>query len=108
MKARAAIGSAVFGSREVKIISEAFEDIWKAIEPDYRHRSPEVIEAIRLKLAQTVLALAKNGDPNKDRLVEVGFNFFRASIQQNRLTRTSCLESHRDWLRLDATPLLIA
>ena len=80
MRARSAIGSASFGSREVKIISEAFEDIWKQIEPDYRHRCPEVIEAIRLKLAQTVLALAKNGDPNKERLIEVGLSFFRASI----------------------------
>jgi hypothetical protein len=80
MKARSAIGSAAFGSREVKIIGEAFEDIWRQIEPDYRHRSPEVIEAIRLKLAQTVLALAKNGDPNKERLIAVGLNFFRASI----------------------------
>jgi hypothetical protein len=80
MKARAAIGSAVFGSREVKIIGDAFEDIWRQIEPDYRHRAPEVIEAIRLKLAQTVLALAKNGDPNKERLIEMGVSFFRASI----------------------------
>ena len=80
MKARSAIGSAAFGSREVKIIGEAFEDIWRQIEPDYRHRSPEAIEAIRLKLAQTVLALAKNGDPNKERLIAVGLNFFRASI----------------------------
>jgi hypothetical protein len=80
MKARAAIGSAAFGSREMKIISEAFEEIWKQIEPDFRHRSPEVIEAIRLKLAQTVLALAKHGDPNKDRLIEMGLSFFRAGI----------------------------
>jgi hypothetical protein len=80
MKARSAIGSAAFGSREVKIIGEAFEEIWKQIEPDYRHRSPEVIEAIRLKLAQTVLALAKNGDPDKARLIEVGLNFFRANV----------------------------
>jgi len=80
MKARAAIGSAVFGSREVKIISEAFEIIWTQIEPDYRHRSPEVIEAIRLKLAQAVLVLAKNGDPNKEKLIEVGLNFFRATM----------------------------
>jgi hypothetical protein len=80
MKARAAIGSAAFGSQEVKIIGEAFETIWKEIEPDHRHRSPEVIEAIRLKLAQTVLALAKNGDPNKERLIEMGHSFFRATI----------------------------
>jgi hypothetical protein len=31
MKARSAIGSAAFGSREVKIIGEAFEDIWRQI-----------------------------------------------------------------------------
>lgn len=77
MKARSAIGGAAFGSHEVKIITDAFDEIWKQIEPDYRHRSPEVIEAIRLKLAETVLALAKNGDPNKERLIKTGLDFFR-------------------------------
>lgn len=80
MKARSSIGSATFGSQEVKIIGEAFDDIWTQIEPDYRHRSPEAIEAMRLKLAETVLALARNGQPDKDKLVKVGLNFFRLGV----------------------------
>ena len=77
MKARSLLADATFGPEELKVIGQTFDDIWKQIEPDYRHRSPEVIEAIRLKLAQTVLALAKNGTPDKARLTETGLNFFR-------------------------------
>lgn len=77
MKARSLIANASFGPEELKVIGQAFDDIWKQIEPNYRHRSPAAIETIRLKLAQTVLALAKNGPPDKERLTEAGLNFFR-------------------------------
>jgi hypothetical protein len=80
MKARSLIAKAMYDPIEVETIGQAFEDIWKQIEPNYRHRSPEVVEAIRLKLAQTVLALSKNGTPDKARLTEMGLSFFRASI----------------------------
>ena len=80
MKARSLLANAKYDHHDLKIIGEAFEDIWKQIEADYRHRSPEVIETIRTKLAQTILALAKYGTPNKARLTETGLNFFRASM----------------------------
>lgn len=77
MEARSLLANAAFDAHEMKIIGEAFADIWSQIEPEYRSRSPDVIEAIRLKLAQTILALAKNGPPDKQRLTETGLNFFR-------------------------------
>lgn len=80
MKARSLLANAAYDHHDMKVIGEAFEDIWKQIEPDHRHRIPEVIEAIRLKLAQTLLALAKNGTPDKARLTEMGLSFFRASM----------------------------
>jgi hypothetical protein len=80
MKARSLIANASFGPEELKVIGQAFDDIWKEMEPDYRQSSPEEIEAVRLKLAHAVLALAKNGSPQRAKLAETGLNFFRGAI----------------------------
>ncbi len=74
MKARLLIQNASYGPGEVKALGEAFDDAWERIAPDISSR-PTAIEAARLKLAEVVLGLAKNGnfDPKwvADRAIQI-------------------------------------
>jgi hypothetical protein len=71
MKARKLLSSLAAGSSygpdQLKAIGLAFDAAWLEIAPDVSNR-PEAIEAARLKLARTVLNLARQGIIEPDRL----------------------------------------
>jgi hypothetical protein len=66
MKARRLIESSCYNSEQLKAVGKAFDDAWEQIAPEVSTR-PAAIEAARMKLAQIVLSLAKNGtvDPHE-------------------------------------------
>jgi hypothetical protein len=66
MKARRLIESASYDPDQLKAIGKAFDDAWEQIAPDVSSRT-EATEAARLKLAEVVLGLARNGtlDPRQ-------------------------------------------
>lgn len=61
MKARQLIASGSYGPDQLKALGKAFDDAWDRIAPTISKR-PRAIEAARLKLADIVLGLAKNGN----------------------------------------------
>ena len=69
MKARQMIEGASFDPTQLKAIAKAFDDAWEQIAPSVGSR-PDAIEAARLKLANVVLSLAKNGAQDAERLTE--------------------------------------
>ena len=60
MKARAMLGSAIFEPAQLKVVQDAFDDAWEIVAPQVSKR-PEAIEAARMKLAEFVMGLARNG-----------------------------------------------
>ena len=60
MKARALLGSLVLHPDELKTVFKAFDDAWEQVAPEIGAR-PEAIETARLKLAELVIGLARNG-----------------------------------------------
>ena len=63
MKAKQLIESATYGPDELKVIGKAFDKTWEQIAPHVSGR-PSAHEAARMKLANVVLSLAKNGVTN--------------------------------------------
>jgi hypothetical protein len=59
MKARQLIQKASYDPAEVKALGQAFDDAWERLAPSISSR-PEAINAARLKLADTILDLAKH------------------------------------------------
>jgi hypothetical protein len=60
MKARRLIEGASYGPKELKIIGQAFDDAWRAIEGNFGD-DVEVRERARVKLAKAVLSAASEG-----------------------------------------------
>ena len=60
MKARQIIENAAFGPEGLKVLFEAFDDAWKSIEGNFGGDAAAV-EAARSRLANTVLAIARDG-----------------------------------------------
>jgi hypothetical protein len=58
-KARQLIAGATYDPMTLKTISQAFDDAWASVAPNYV--SPLAVEAARLKLANIVLSLAADG-----------------------------------------------
>jgi hypothetical protein len=58
MKARQLIDGASFGPESLKVIGQAFDDAWAQLAPRYSDDTT-VVEAARLRLAETVLRLAE-------------------------------------------------
>ena len=61
--------NSAFGPEQMRVIGEAFDGAWRRIASDVGTR-PQAIEAARLKLAQVVLRLARNGITGSDELRE--------------------------------------
>jgi hypothetical protein len=59
MKARELLQKASYDPAEVKALGQAFDDAWERLAPSISSR-PEAINAARLKLADTILNLAKH------------------------------------------------
>jgi hypothetical protein len=60
MKARELISNASYGPDQLKVLGKAFDDAWGQIAPHVSGK-PSGVEAARLKLAQIVMSLAKDG-----------------------------------------------
>ena len=69
MKARQMIEGASFDPQQLQAIAKAFDDAWEQIAPSVGNRQ-QAVEAARLKLANVVLSLAKNGTQETERLTE--------------------------------------
>ena len=63
MKARAMLGSTIFEPHQLRVVQKAFDDAWEVVALQVSAR-PEAIEAARMKLAELVIDLARNGEPN--------------------------------------------
>ena len=59
MEARHLTGSTSFGPETLKCITQAFDDAWRSIAPDFGD-NPLAIEAARLRLANVILAVAQD------------------------------------------------
>lgn len=77
MKARQMIEGASFDPHQLKTIGKAFDDAWERIAPSVGGR-PDAIEAARLKLANVVLSLAKNGASDAEQLTEQALKIMSA------------------------------
>jgi hypothetical protein len=66
VKARQLIVAASYGPDALKVLFKAFDDAWEVIAPTITARA-DAIEATRLKLANVILGLARDGnsDPEK-------------------------------------------
>jgi hypothetical protein len=69
MKARQLIDNSSYGPDELRVLGEAFDDAWVRLAPTVDRR-PEAIEAARLKLAGTILDLARCGNFNPQWLAD--------------------------------------
>jgi hypothetical protein len=69
MKARQLIEGASFDPTQLKVITKAFDDAWEQIAPTIS-ANPRAVEAARLKLANVVLTLARNGAHHAERLTK--------------------------------------
>ena len=59
MRARHLMGTASFGPETLKGITQAFDDAWNSIAPNFGNNALS-IEAARLKLANIILALVQD------------------------------------------------
>ena len=69
MKARRLIESASYDPEQLKVLRTAFDEAWEGIAPGVSAR-PAAIEAARLKLAEIILGLAKNGKLDPQQLAD--------------------------------------
>ena len=84
MKARRLIESASYDPEQLKALRKAFDDAWEQIAPEVSTR-PAAIEASRMKLAQIVLSLAKNGNLNEpQQLTDAAVQLMQAPPQKLR------------------------
>ena len=77
MKARKLIADAIYDPTELKLVGKVFDQAWGQIGPQVSSRA-EAIEAARLKLAEIVLSLAKNGIRDLDKLTEAAVRAMHA------------------------------
>lgn len=81
MKARKLIEGAAYAPDELKAIGKAFDDAWEQIAPSVSTR-PQAIEAARLKLANAVLGVARNGTRDPEKLKEAALKAMSADPTQ--------------------------
>ena len=75
MKARQLIGHAAFGPDVLKVIGQAFDEAWAAVEPSVGS-NPLSVEAARLRLANIVLTLADEDTRNAEPLKRAAIRIF--------------------------------
>ena len=83
MKARGLIESATYDPEQLKALRKAFDEAWERIAPSVSTR-PAAIEAARLKLAEIVLGLAKNGNPDPQQLADAAVQLMSSPPQKLR------------------------
>ena len=77
MKARRLVAAAVYDPTTLRAIGKAFDDAWEQISPQVSARS-DAIEAARLKLAEIVLSLTKDGTRDPGKLTEAAMRLMLA------------------------------
>jgi hypothetical protein len=83
MKARRLIESALYDPEQLKALRKAFDEAWEGIASGVSTR-PAAIEAARLKLAEIVLGLAKNGNLDPQQLADAAVQLMRSPPQKLR------------------------
>jgi hypothetical protein len=78
MKARQLVASAAYTPDQLRVIGKAFENAWEQVAPLVSKR-PAAIEAARLKLAEIVLSLAKDGSRDAQQLEDAAVKKMLAS-----------------------------
>ena len=74
MKVRQIIDEAFFDIGTRNVVSRAFDRAWAVLAKKYH--SPLAIEAARLKLANIVVSLAREGEREADRLADCAVRTF--------------------------------
>jgi hypothetical protein len=69
MKAHRLIADAVYDPAELTAVGKAFDEAWEQIAPQVSGRA-EAVEAARLKLAEFVLSLRRDGNRDPEKLTE--------------------------------------
>jgi hypothetical protein len=77
MKARRLVASGSYGPDQLKALGKAFDDAWGRLAPNVSSR-PKAIEAARLKLAEIVLGLAKQGNFDPQWLADAAVQVVRS------------------------------
>ena len=77
MKARRLLASGVYDPAALRAIGKAFDDAWEQISPQVSARAAAV-EAARLKLAEIVLSLTKDGPRDPGKLAEAAVQLMLA------------------------------
>ena len=83
MKARQLIANGSYGPDQLKALGKAFDDAWGRLAPTVSGR-PNGIEAARLKLADVVLSLAKNGNFDPQWLADTAVQLMRSRWSSSR------------------------
>jgi hypothetical protein len=83
MKAQRLIANAVYGPAELKAVGKAFDDAWEQVGPQVSSRAA-AIEAARLKLAELVLSLSRDGVRDPQELAESAVRLMLSSGGQRR------------------------
>lgn len=77
MKARQLVASGSYGPDQLKALAKAFDDAWGRLAPNVSSR-PKAIEVARLKLADIVLGLAKQGNFDPQWLADTAVQVVRS------------------------------
>ena len=77
MKAQRLVAAAVYDPATLRAIGKAFDDAWEQISPQISARA-DAIEAARLKLAEIVLSLTKDGTRDPGKLAEAAMRLMLA------------------------------
>jgi hypothetical protein len=83
MKARQLIASGSYGPDQLKALGKAFDDAWDRVAPTVSNR-PKAIDAARLKLAEIILSLAKNGNFDPQWLADTAVHVIRSRASGGR------------------------
>jgi len=77
MKARAMLGNATFDPAQLKTVYKAFDEAWEIVAPQISSR-PEALEAARMRLAEFIIGLARNGKPDARTMTETAVQLMLA------------------------------
>jgi hypothetical protein len=82
MKARQLITNGSYSPDQLKALGKAFDDAWGQIAPAVSKR-PRAIEAARLKLADVILGLARNGNFDAQWLADTAVQVMRSQSMRS-------------------------
>jgi len=75
MKARQLIGKASYGPDELNVLFQAFDEAWEVVAPSVSGRAA-AIESARLKLADIILGLAREGGRDAEQMKDAAIRIF--------------------------------